>query len=198
MLYVRRFHQGPTPAEPGDRLLLDYDARLKRRSRAKLASGREIAMQLPRGTLLAHGDVLEADDGTLILVSAAVEPLSTVRSDDALLLARVAYHLGNRHVPLQIEPGRLAYRHDHVLDDLVTRLHLTPGFENAPFVPERGPYGNGAALLSHTHAGDAHSHDHPHDHADAHDHDHAHSHDHAHPHSHDHAHAPRGPGRNPP
>jgi urease accessory protein len=178
MIYVRSFHQGPAPAEPGDRLLLDYDARSKRRARARLASGREVALQLPRGTLLADGDWLRADDGTLILVSAAAEPLSTVRSDDALLLARVAYHLGNRHVPLQIEPGRLAYRHDHVLDDLVTRLSLTPGFENAPFVPERGPYGHGAVLLSHDHAGLGHAHDH------------AHSHDHAHPHDHDHDYDP--------
>jgi urease accessory protein len=188
MVYVRRFHRGPAPPKPGDHLLLDYDARSKRRSRATLASGREVALQLPRGTLLAHGDWLEADDGTLILVSAAAEPLSTVQSEDALLLARVAYHLGNRHVPLQIEPGRLAYRHDHVLDDLVTRLHLTPGFEHAPFVPERGPYGQGAMLLSHTHAGAAHAHDHTHshDHDQTHSDDHDHDHDHDHTHSHDH------------
>lgn len=143
--------------------MLDFDARQKHRFLAKLAGGAKLAVKLPRGSVLADGDVLETDDGGAVLVRAAEEELSVARVADPLLLARVAYHLGNRHVPLQIEPGRVSYRHDHVLDDLCARLGAEVSFERAPFTPEGGAYGRGA-LHGHSHHGDEHHHHHDHDH----------------------------------
>jgi len=154
-------------------VVLDFDARRKRRFIARLPSGEEVSVFLPRGTLLADGDELEANDGSRIRVAAADEPLSVVSAPDPLLFARIAYHLGNRHVPLAITPSALSYRHDHVLDDLVRRLGGTVRFANAPFSPEGGAYGPSP-------------HDHGHHDHDHHDHDH-HGHDH---HDHDHDHEP--------
>jgi urease accessory protein len=148
-----------------DRLVLAYHDRRRCRQRALLASGQEIALLLPRGTVLRAGDRLITDDGLVVAVDAAPEPLSVATCPDPLLLARAAYHLGNRHVPLQIEPGRLSYRHDHVLDHLVQSLGLVVGAAEEPFEPESGAYqGQGSAR--------AHGHDHHHDHE--HDHDHGH------------------------
>jgi urease accessory protein len=175
MRTVRRLHDDPTAPFAG-RLVLDYDARKKSRFRAHLEDGREIAVRLQRGSVLADGDRLLADDGETYAVVAADEDLSVATTDDPLLFARAAYHLGNRHVPLAITLGRLAYQHDHVLDELVRRLGLTVDFVRAPFAPEGGAYGGG----HHHH----HDHDHHHDHG--HDHDHHHDHDHDH-HHHDHA-----------
>jgi len=121
---------------------------------------------LPRGTVLEHGDRLLTDEGDSYEVVAANESLSVATTEDPLLLARAAYHLGNRHVPLEIGIGRLAYQHDHVLDDMVRRLGLTLAYENARFEPESGAYG--------------HSH---HDHSD---HDHTHGHEHHHESEHQH------------
>lgn len=95
---------------------------------------------LPPGTSLRHGTLLRASDGTLIEVRAALEEVSTVRSQDGLLLTRVAYHLGNRHVTLQLAPGFLRYPRDPVIDDLVRRLGATPETSLAPFEPEAGAY----------------------------------------------------------
>jgi urease accessory protein len=139
---------------------LTYDQRCKSRQRLKLDDGSEAALLLERGTVLADGALLAADDGAIIAVKAASETLSVVRTEDPLALARAAYHLGNRHVPLQIRPGDLRYQHDHVLDDLVIALGLTVAVEQAPFQPEGGAYGRG------------HSHGHDHEHEHDHDHDH--------------------------
>lgn len=180
---IRERRAASPPARPDGVLLLDFDARQRRRARVKLASGEEIGVNLPRGTLLADGDWLETDDGRAIIVRAAPEELSVVTSGDALLLSRIAYHLGNRHVPLAIAPGRLAYRHDHVLDDMVRRLGVQPTFEHAPFVPERGAYDHShPPAHSHSHS---HSHPHSHDHSPPHDHAPSHPHPHSHSHSHD-------------
>lgn len=177
MLHAEELFTGSSEAACADELELDYDARQKHRFRARLASGREIAVTLPRGTRLSDGDRLKLDDGRLVRVRAADEDLSVVTTQDPLLLARIAYHLGNRHVALAITSGRLAYGHDHVLDDLVRRLGAVVGFERAPFVPEGGAYGGGA---SHHH-----SHSHAHDHSLDHD-PHAHDHDgHHHHHGHE-------------
>jgi urease accessory protein len=177
MRTARSIHRGSPAQRPLGTLRLDYDARQKGRLRGRLTNGEELAILLPRGTTLEAGDWLATDDGEAVLVEAATEALSVARTDDALLLARVAYHLGNRHVALAVEAGRLAYRHDHVLDDLVRRFGLAPSFEEAAFRPEGGAYG--AHDHPHTHSHD-HSHEHPHDHD--HDHDHAHAHAHHHPH----------------
>ena len=141
------------------RLVLDYDDRRKARQRVRLAEGEELALMLPRGTLLRGGDLLLTDDGLVILVEAAPERLSSATTGDPLLLARAAYHLGNRHVPLQLDSGRLRYRHDHVLDHMVVSLGLALTEVEAPFEPESGAY-QGQAGASHH----GHEHAHPHDH----------------------------------
>jgi urease accessory protein len=135
-------------------MTLPFERRAKSRLRAKLDDGTEVAVLLPRGTVLRGGDKLRADDGSIVAVVAAAESLSTVVSRDPWLLARAAYHLGNRHVALQIEPGRLRYEHDHVLDDLVRALGLEVTEESAPFEPEHGSYGGAHAHGAH------HDHDH--------------------------------------
>src|SRR5262245_41254219 len=98
MRSVRSLHRSTLP--PDGRLYLDYDARTKSRCRARLENGEEIAVKLARGTVLAGGDRLLADDGASFEIVAADEDLSVATTGDALLLVRAAYHLGNRHVPL--------------------------------------------------------------------------------------------------
>ncbi len=129
-------------AGAGATLTLPYEKRIKSRQRVVLDDGREAGVLLPRGTVLRDGDLLT--DGELkVAVCAALEPVSTVHSDDPLLLARACYHLGNRHVPLQIAEGWLRYQHDHVLDDMVRQMGLEVVGEQAPFEPEAGAYGSG-------------------------------------------------------
>ncbi len=115
----------------------------------RLDDGREAGVFLARGDSLKHGDLLASDDGLVVRVEAAHERLSTVASPDSHLLARACYHLGNRHVALQIEPGRLRYLHDHVLDDMVRGLGLAVTLEDAPFEPEPGAYGGPAHAHGH-------------------------------------------------
>ena len=132
-------------AQLGDRIdaevALTFDQRQRSRLRVQLDDGREAGILLPRGETLRDGDLLTGDHRLVVQVRAAPEPLSTAASDDSLLLARACYHLGNRHVALQIEPGRLAWLHDHVLDDMLRGLGLTVMFEQAAFEPEPGAYG---------------------------------------------------------
>ena len=122
-------------------LTLPFELRQKSRLRARLDSGEDVGLFLPRGTVLRHGDRLRTTCGRVVEVRAAPEAVSTARADDALLLARAAYHLGNRHVALQVGAGWLRYLHDHVLDRLVEELGLTVSGERAPFEPEAGAYG---------------------------------------------------------
>ena len=124
-------------------LTLPFELRQKSRLRTRLDSGEDVGLFLPRGTVLRHGDRLRATDGRVIEVRAAPETVSTARTDDPLLLARAAYHLGNRHIALQLGPGWLRYLHDHVLDSMVRELGLTVIGEQAPFEPEAGAYGGG-------------------------------------------------------
>ena len=137
---------------------LTLEQRLRSRLRIRLDDGREAGIMLARGETLKDGDLLASVDGLVVRVRAAPEAVSTATSDDALLLARICYHLGNRHVPLQIERGRLRWRHDHVLDDLVRRLGLPVAVERAPFEPEPGAYGGHAHGHAVVGGGD---HDHP-------------------------------------
>lgn len=144
------------------RLVLNYQERQRSRYRAKTLCGVDVAWFVERGNVLADGEVLVATTGEKILVVAAEETVSEVRSDDALLLAKAAYHLGNRHVPLQIETGELRYQHDHVLDDMLRGLGLTVLVTDKSFHPENGAYHNSGAH----HGGHSHDHDHSHSHAD--------------------------------
>jgi urease accessory protein len=122
-------------------LTLPLESRSKSRQRVTLDDGREAGLFLPRGSSLRDGDCLLAEDGTVVRVRAASETVSEVRCDDALQLARASYHLGNRHVALQIEPGLLRYQHDHVLDEMLQGLGLSVSVCKAPFEPEPGAYG---------------------------------------------------------
>ena len=144
---------------------LEHSERQKSRGLLKLDDGSEAALLLERGTGLQHGDRLLADDGVIIVVQAAPEGLSVVTASDPLDLCRAAYHLGNRHVPLQISASRLAYLHDHVLDDMVRELGFEVTFAAERFEPEAGAYGHGHAHTSRPPASHSHARDHHHDHA---------------------------------
>ena len=151
-LTQRLDHPHPVTAS----VTLPIDVRVKSRARVVLDDGRDAGLILPRGLLLRGGDLLTSEDGReVVAVIAAAEPLSVVRCADPFLLARACYHLGNRHVPLQIMPGELRYHHDHVLDDMVRLLGLEVTFATLPFEPEAGAYASDAHSHSHSHA---HSH----------------------------------------
>lgn len=145
---TRRSTDRSLPA--GERLVLPFELRQKRRLRTQLESGEEIGVILERGGGLRVGERLLMDDGRVVEVIAAVEPVSTVRAGDALQLTRIAYHLGNRHVALQIGEGWLRYPQDHVLDDMVRGLGGSLLHEDAPFEPEAGAY-DGAHSHAHVH-----------------------------------------------
>ena len=178
---------------------LDWDTRQKSRFDALDSQGRRICVFLARGQVVRGGDVLVAEDGSLIAVKASPQPVLVVTAGphgSPLDLLRAAYHLGNRHVPLEVRAGHLQFEPDHVLAEMLRRMGLVIEAAEAAFEPEGGAYD--AASVPHGHVHDAHcGHDHAHDHG-AHDHaghDHA-GHDHSgHDHAdHDHAahdHAPK-------
>ena len=141
MLEITEILDAPQPADA--RLTLPFGDRQRSRLRTQLNSGEEVGLMLPRGHVLRGGDCLRASDGRIVEIHAAAETVSTARSDDAQLLARAAYHLGNRHMPLQVGAGWLRYRHDHVLDEMVKGLGLAVQTEQAPFEPESGAYHGG-------------------------------------------------------
>jgi urease accessory protein len=147
---------GAAVSPAADQLVLPFELRQKSRLRARLKSGMEVGLFLERGVVLRGADLLLAEDGTVIEVVAASETVSTVRDGDATRLAKAAYHLGNRHVPVEIGAGWLRYGHDHVLDDMVRGMGLAVIVEQAPFEPEAGAYG-------HSH-GHGHSYEHGHAH----------------------------------
>jgi urease accessory protein len=147
-----------TTREPATaQLVLPFELRQRSRLRAQLTSGEDVGLFLERGIVLRGGDLLRAEDGTVIEIVAALETVSTVRESDAMRLARAGYHLGNRHVPVQIGSGWLRYGHDHVLDDMVRGLGLSVVVEQAPFEPEAGAYGHSHG---HEHSHGHHHHDH--------------------------------------
>ncbi|WP_343657415.1 urease accessory protein UreE [Paraburkholderia caribensis] len=183
-------------------LTLAFDARCKSRLAATLDSGEDVALLLPRGTVLRDGDVLVADDGGLVRVVAAPESVLYVRAPDVLTLTRAAYHLGNRHTPVEVGVDYLKLEYDPVLSDMLKRLGALVDHVEMPFQPETGAYGGG-----HRHGHDetfaedyalaqqvyGEHHGHAHEHAHDHDHDHAHGdcdsscgHDHGHGHHHAH------------
>ncbi|MGQ0592351.1 MAG: urease accessory protein UreE [Gammaproteobacteria bacterium] len=141
----------PTPAKADATLTLSLEARQKSRQRVTLDSGEEMALTLPRGACLRDGDLLCAEDGRVIAVRAAAEAVSTVRTDDPTLLTRAAYHLGNRHVALEIGTGSVRYLEDHVLDAMVEALGLRVERERRPFEPETGAYAGHAHEALHEH-----------------------------------------------
>ena len=167
---------------------LDWDVRQKSRFDATDSAGRTLGVFLPRGTQARGGDVLLAEDGSLIRVQAAAQPVMVVRHctqhDTPFDLTRAAYHLGNRHVAIELQPDHLKIEPDHVLAEMLARMHLIVTTEEAAFEPEGGAYAAG-----HGH-GHSHGHDHAHDHGQSHEHDHTHSHAPASAHDHGHVHGP--------
>ena len=158
---------------------LDWDVRQKSRIEATDSLGRALNVFLPRGTVLRGGDVLVCEDGSLVRVKAAPQPVLVVTHcadhGTPFDLLRAAYHLGNRHVPLELQPDRLLLEPDHVLADMLRGQHLIVTETSSAFEPEGGAYGAGAGA----HAGHAHghAHDHGHKHEPAHDHGHDHGKD---------------------
>src|SRR5712672_2181696 len=152
-------------------LRLPFDSRQKSRLLTRLASGEEVGLKLPRGEILRGGDLVTASDGRVIEVIAEPEKLLQIETKE---LAKIAYHLGNRHVPVQVAEDFLRIAEDHVLEEMVRKLGAKVSHVEAPFEPEAGAY-----------AGGHHQHDEMghggkiHDHHDDHDHDHC-DHDHHH------------------
>jgi urease accessory protein len=123
-----------------DRAVLDYEGRHRRRTTLQCESGREVLLDLAAAVQLRHGDALLLDDGGLVEVHAACEPLLELRMASAANLTRLAWHLGNRHVAAELGEASLRIRPDHVLADLARRLGATVIEVAAPFDPEPGAY----------------------------------------------------------
>ncbi|MEP7156945.1 MAG: urease accessory protein UreE [Betaproteobacteria bacterium] len=145
------------PVEIRDRLVLPFDSRQKSRLRTRLASGDEVGVLLPGGEILRGGDLLVASDGRVVEVVAQDENVLQAQCPSAFDLARAAYHLGNRHVALQIGDGWLRIADDHVLRQMLEGFGLEVVAFTAPFEPEPGAYGG-----HHTHAEHDRDHHHPH------------------------------------
>jgi len=146
---------------------LDWDVRQKSRFEATDSAGRQLGIFLPRGTVARGGDVLVAHDGSLIKVWAAPQNVLKITPcpdhGTAFDLIRAAYHLGNRHVPIELKPDHLKIEPDHVLADMLRAMHLTVTEVTEPFEPENGAYATGGHFGDHHH-GHEHDHDHSHDH----------------------------------
>jgi urease accessory protein len=158
---------------------LDWDARARSRIEATDSQGRHLGIFLPRGQVLRGGDALVAEDGSLVRVLAAPQAVLEVRPcaqhGSPFDLLRAAYHLGNRHVSLELQADHLKLEPDPVLADMLRGMHLIVTEAQAAFEPEAGAY----AAEGHAHG---HDHGHPHAHDHGHDHGHGHGHDHDHPH----------------
>lgn len=155
-------------------LQIDWDLRQKSRFDAPLSDGRTLAVFLPRGSLLRGGDVLVTADGELVRVIAAPQAVLRITAcrahpaaEQAFDLMRAAYHLGNRHVPIELQPEHLKIEPDHVLAEMLRAMHLDVVEVHEAFEPEGGAYGAHGGGHGHSHGG---QHGHGHDHGDAHGH----------------------------
>jgi urease accessory protein len=174
---------------PADTVVLDFDDRHRRRMAMTGTRGLEFLLDLENAVALRGGDALVLEDGRLVEVVAAPEPLLEIRGQDPHHLIRVGWHLGNRHLPTQIMAKGLRIRRDHVIEAMVKGLGARVIEIEAPFDPEGGAY----ADAGHAHGHDDHAHDHvAHDHGHSHDHHHHDEHcdhpDHHHGHKHAHDH----------
>jgi urease accessory protein len=147
-------------------LTLDWDVRQKSRFEATDSQGRSVGVFLPRGTVVRGGDILVAEDGSLIRVEAARQSVLRITACTAhgspFDLTRAAYHLGNRHVPIELRPDYLQIEPDHVLSDMLRSMHLIVNSVDAAFEPESGAYASHGAHAGHTEHGHGHEHDHGH------------------------------------
>ncbi|MCP1314451.1 urease accessory protein UreE [Halomonas sp. 707D7] len=166
-----------------DTLTLPFELRIRGRLKAESDTGQALGLFLDRGPVLRDGDGLKAEDGRVVRVRAAIEPVVTARVASGLPLARLAYHLGNRHVQLALgedeKGGWVRFPPDHVLEELAGLLGATLEHHDDTFDPEPGAYQQ---------LGHAHAHDHGHHDREAPEAAHEHHHDHAHDHDHDHTH----------
>ena len=182
---------------PADTVVLDFDDRHRRRMAMTGTRGLEFLLDLEQAVALRGGDALVLDDGRLVEVIAAPEPLIEIKGRDPQHLVRLAWHLGNRHLPTQITPRALRIRRDHVIAEMLKGLGARILDIDAPFDPEGGAYeGGGHATAqagvpqhaAHDHASHDHAHhahdDHHHQHDEHCGHDHHHHHDHSHAHDH--------------
>ena len=156
--------QNVDPARVVDAVILDQAQRRESRGERLSVKGLRFALELAEPTHLRMGDALELEDGSLIEVVAEAEPLVEVRAVDAAALARIAFHLGDRHVPVQLFSNRIRLRRDHALESLIAALGGKCAKIEAPFDPEGGAYVEPAH--AHPHAHPAHSHG-PHPHGSA-------------------------------
>ena len=156
---------------PVDSVVLEFDDRHRRRIAMTGVGGLEFLLDLPDAVMLRSGDALQLEDGRLIEVVAAPEPLAEVRAGDSATLARLAWHIGNRHLPVQIMPKSLRIRRDHVIADMLRGLGAKVIEIDAPFDPEGGAYASHVATQGHDHS-------HKHDASCGHDHHHGHKHGH--------------------
>ena len=151
MLMIHRHLDASTKRQADDvPLELAFDTRKRSRHRLTLPDGRELAWALMPGLTLRPGDRLQADDASVFVVVAAPEPVLRVTADTAIALTRAAYHLGNRHIAVEVGDGYLAITPDPVLRDMLDQLGVRVDATDAPFQPETGAYGGG-----HKHAHDA-------------------------------------------
>ncbi len=149
-----------------DTVTLDFDDRFRRRKLFHTDARRAFMLDLPEAQVMRDGDALPLSDGSLILVRAAPEPLLEVRAESPAALMRLAWHLGNRHLPAELQAGRILIRFDHVIERMLVGLGAALARVDAPFNPEGGAYGE-------------------HNRDPGHQHGHDHGHDHSHPHPHD-------------
>lgn len=145
LLFCERLEES---AEPFTTLTLSFEKRQKSRQRVVLDNGQQAGLQLMRGIILRGGDLLVSEDKKIVRINAAKEKVSTVFSVNQLQLMRACYHLGNRHVPLQIFDQGVRYQQDHVLDEMIEHLGLSVQHEIATFEPEGGAF----SRHSHHHA----------------------------------------------
>lgn len=143
---------------------LDWDVRQKSRFDATDSQGRHLGVFLPRGTAVRGGDVLVGEDGSLVRVIAAPQPVLVITQcaehGSPFDLTRAAYHLGNRHVPIELKPDHLKIEPDHVLADMLRAMHLQVREAEEAFEPEGGAYGSHGAHAGHDHGGHGHEHHH--------------------------------------
>jgi len=154
---------------------LDWDVRQKSRFETTDSLGRTLGVFLSRGTVIRGGDVLVAEDGSLIQVNAAPQEVLRITActvhGSPFDLTRAAYHLGNRHVPIELKPDHLKIEPDHVLAEMLRAMHMTVNTVLEAFEPEGGAYSSGGHSHRHSHHDHDHGDDHAHSHADGHDHD---------------------------
>lgn len=163
---------GASDAPAAEVVCLTFDDRKRGRLKIRTESGLDAGIQIERGQVLRHGTVLTNAEGDFLIVNAENEKVSTAHVEDPTLFARGCYHLGNRHVPLQIGEGFLRFQEDYVLDDMLHGLGIHVTHEMATFEPENGAYAPGTGGHHHHHDDHAHSHSHGHSHSHSHEHSH--------------------------